>query len=56
MKFIKEIVEELKVFERNKDTLEIKILSIATYIQISSTRRTAYQKIILFPIMLFTSE
>ena len=41
MKFIKEIVEELKVFERNKVPLEIKILGIATYIQTSSTRRSA---------------
>jgi putative transposase len=38
---VKEIVEELKVFERNKIPLEIKILGIATYIQTSSTRRTA---------------
>jgi len=41
MKFIKGIVEELKVFERNKVPLEIKIIGIATYIQTSSTRRTA---------------
>ena len=41
MKFIKEIVEELKVFGRNKVLLEIKIVGIATYIQTSSTRRTA---------------
>jgi len=41
MKSIKGIVEELKVFERNKVPLEIKILGIATYIQTSSTRRTA---------------
>ena len=40
MKFIKEIVEELKVFERNKVPLEVKILGIATYIQTSSTRRS----------------
>ena len=38
---VKEIVEELKVFERNKVPLEIKILGIATYIQTSSVRRTA---------------
>ncbi len=36
---VKEIVKELKVFERNK-ILEIKILGIATYIQ-TSVRRTA---------------
>ncbi len=40
MKSVKEIAKELKIFERNKMPLEIKILSIATYIQISSTRRT----------------
>ena len=38
---VKEIVKELKVFERNKILLEIKILGIATYIQTSSVRRTA---------------
>jgi len=38
---VKEIVKELKVFERNKVPLEIKILGIATYIQTSSVRRTA---------------
>ena len=38
---VKEIVKELKVFERNKIPLEIKILGIATYIQTSSVRRTA---------------
>ena len=41
MQFVKEIVKELKVFERNKIPLEVKILGIATYIQISSVRRTA---------------
>ena len=41
MKSVKEIVKELKIFERDKIPLEIKILGIATYIQISSTRRTA---------------
>jgi len=41
MKSVKEIVEELKIFERNKVPLEIKILGIAIYIQASSTRRTA---------------
>ena len=38
---VKEIVEELKIFERNKVPLEIKVLGIATYIQTSSVRRTA---------------
>ena len=41
MKSVKEIVKELKIFERDKIPLEIKILGIATYIQTSSTRRTA---------------
>ena len=41
MKSVKEIVKELNIFERNKIPLEIKILGIATYIQTSSTRRTA---------------
>ena len=38
---IKEIVKELKLFERNKVPLEIKVLGIAIYIQTSSVRRTA---------------
>jgi len=38
---VKEIVEELKIFERNKIPIEIKVLGIATYIQTSSVRRTA---------------
>ena len=38
---VKEIVKELKVFERNKVPLKIKVLGIATYIQTSSVRRTA---------------
>ena len=38
---MKEIVKELKVFERNKVPFEIKVLGIATYIQTSSVRRTA---------------
>lgn len=38
---VKEIVKELKLFERNKVPLEIKILGIAIYIQTSSVRRTA---------------
>jgi transposase-like protein len=41
MQSVKEIVKELKVFERNKVPLEIKILGITTYIQTSSVRRTA---------------
>ncbi len=41
MQSVKEIVKELKVFERNKIPLEVKILGIATYIQTSSVRRTA---------------
>ncbi len=41
MQFVKEIVKELKVFERNKIPLEVKILGIATYIQTSSVRKTA---------------
>jgi hypothetical protein len=35
MMMIEEIVKELKVFERNKVPLEIKILGIAIYIQTS---------------------
>jgi len=38
---VKDIVKGLKVFERNKVPLEVKILGIATYIQTSSVRRTA---------------
>lgn len=38
---VKEIVKELKIFERNKVSLEIKVLGIATYIQTSSVRRIA---------------
>ncbi len=41
MQFVKEIVKELKVFERNKIPLEIKILGVAIYFQTSSVRRTA---------------
>ena len=36
-----EIIEELKLFERERVPTEIRILGIATYIQTSSTRRTA---------------
>ena len=38
---VKDIVKELKIFERNKVPLEVKVLGIATYIQTSSVRRTA---------------
>jgi putative transposase len=38
---VSEIVKELKLFERNKIPLEIKILGIAIYIQTSSVRKTA---------------
>jgi len=37
---VKDIVKELKIFERNKVPLEVKVLGIATYIQISLIRRT----------------
>ncbi|HIP88924.1 MAG TPA: IS6 family transposase, partial [Thermococcus paralvinellae] len=37
---VRDIVKELKIFERNKVPLEVKVLGIATYIQ-SSVRRTA---------------
>ena len=38
---LKEVIEELNLFERERTPMEIKILGIATYIQTSSTRRTA---------------
>ncbi|WP_456369154.1 DDE-type integrase/transposase/recombinase [Geoglobus sp.] len=41
MQSVKEIVKELKVFERNKVPIEVKVLGIAIYIQTSSVRRTA---------------
>ena len=41
MQSVKEIVKKLKVFERNKIPIEVKIFGIATYIQTSSVRRTA---------------
>ena len=41
MKTVKEVVKELKIFERNKVPLEIKIIGVAMYIQMSSIRRTA---------------
>ena len=48
---VKEIVKELKVFERNKIPLEIKILGIATYIQTSSVRRIARILSELYPVL-----
>ncbi|CAD7772188.1 hypothetical protein AIOGIFDO_01191 [Candidatus Methanoperedenaceae archaeon GB37] len=36
---VREIVEELKVFERNKVPFEVEISGVATYIQTSSVRR-----------------
>jgi putative transposase len=38
---IKSLVEKLGVFERNKVPLELKILGLAFYIQLSSLRRAA---------------
>ncbi len=38
---IKDLVKELKIFERNKVPEDIKILGIAIYFQTSSFRRTA---------------
>ncbi|WP_457550678.1 DDE-type integrase/transposase/recombinase [Archaeoglobus sp.] len=38
---VKEMLKELKVFERNKVPLEMKILGVAIYIQTSSVRKTA---------------
>ncbi len=38
---LKEIIEELNLFERERVPNNIRILGIATYIQTSSTRRTA---------------
>jgi len=49
------IVKELKVFERNKVPLGIKILGIAIYIQMSSVRRTAKILSEFFRSQLFTS-
>ena len=47
---IRDLVKELRIFERNKVPLEIKVFSIATYIQASSIRRTAkpFQRFIQF--------
>jgi len=38
---LKDLIEELNLFERERTPKEIRILGIATYIQTSSTRRTA---------------
>jgi transposase-like protein len=38
---IKSLVEKLGVFERNKVPLELKVLGLAFYIQLSSLRRAA---------------
>ncbi|MDK2782043.1 MAG: putative transposase [Archaeoglobi archaeon] len=38
---LKELIESLNLFERERTPAEIRILGIATYIQTSSTRRTA---------------
>ena len=38
---IRDLVKELRIFERNKVAEEIKILGIAIYFQTSSFRRTA---------------
>ncbi|MHC1625834.1 MAG: DDE-type integrase/transposase/recombinase [Methanoculleaceae archaeon] len=37
---LKDLIEELNLFERERTPTEIRILGIATYIQTSSTRRT----------------
>jgi len=38
---IKSLIERLGVFERNKVLLELKILGLASYVQLSSLRRAA---------------
>jgi putative transposase len=38
---IKSLVESLGVFERNKVPLELKVLGLASYVQLSSLRRAA---------------
>jgi len=38
---LKELIEGLNLFERERTPTEVRILGIATYIQTSSTRRTA---------------
>jgi hypothetical protein len=55
---IKSLVEELGVFERNKVPLELKVLGLAFYIQLSSLRRAAgaLSKILGFLRQLFGSR
>ena len=50
MQSVKEIVKKLKVFERNKIPIEVKIFGIATYIQTSSVRRTAKILLEIYPV------
>lgn len=38
---LKKLIEELNLFERKRTPIVIRILGIATYVQTSSTRRTA---------------
>ena len=38
---LKKVIEKLNLFERERTPTEVRILGIATYIQTSSTRRTA---------------
>ena len=38
---LKELIEKLGLFERERTPIEIRILGIAAYLQTSSTRRTA---------------
>ena len=38
---LRELIEELELFERERVPTEVRIFGIATYIQTSSTRRTA---------------
>ena len=45
---LKEIIEELNLFERERVPNDIRILGIATYIQTSSTRRTAKKSFLNF--------
>ncbi|WP_290902153.1 hypothetical protein [Ferroglobus sp.] len=51
---LKELVEELNLSERERIPNDIRILDIATYIQTSSTRRTAKISLsfVLFPTQL----
>ena len=47
---LKEVIEELNLFERERTPSEVRILGIATYIQTSSTRRTAKILSEIYPI------